>query len=485
MAQIEAPANTNTRCDIVIFGATGDLAMRKLFPALYYLYCDGILDHDSRVIGVARSEIDTETFVERVDDALAKAVPDSELFPGNLARFGRLIEYRSVQAEGDIYDELAQLLPGQDRVRVIYLATSCELFASTCAGLRGAGLVSPHTRIVIEKPIGDDQRAARDIHEAIAEDIPEDQIFRIDHYLGKETVQNLMALRFGNVMFEPLWRAPFVEKVEITVAEDIGIEGRLDFYERTGALRDMVQSHMLQLMALVAMEIPGTFEPSAVREEKLKVLQALTPIRGVDVDRHVVKGQYAGFTEELGRASDTETFVALRAEVANWRWKGVPFYLRTGKSLPRRSSRIILQFRSVPQVIFQDQPVLQPNRLVLQLQPDDGIRLHLMAKQPGQGMSFQEVDLALDFHKVPGRRRQYAYERLIRDAVRGDSTLFLHRREVELGWQWVDPILEHWRREGSQPHIYARGSDGPEAAARLLDSPSGWDSDAAANAKAS
>ncbi len=448
--------------------------MRKLFPALYYLYCDGVLDHDSRVIGVARTEIDTATFVDRIEQSLAAAVPESELFSGNLARFCRLIQYRSI-LDGDIYQELGTLLPEHDKVRVIYLATSCTHFASICAGLRAASLITENTRVVLEKPIGDSELSARSINDSVAESVPEPQIFRIDHYLGKETVQNLMALRFGNVLFEPLWRAPFVEQVEITVAEDIGVEGRLEFYEGTGAIRDMVQSHILQLLCLVAMEIPGTFDPDAVREEKLKVLQALQPIVGPAIEQQVVCGQYEGFETELGSESTTETFVAIRAEVSNWRWKGVPFYIRTGKCLPRRSSRITIQFGNVPQVIFPGNPDLKPNRLVLQLQPEDGIKLHMMVKRPGQGMELQEVDLSLDFSKVTKRRHQYAYERLLRDAVRGDSTLFLHRREVEMAWRWVDPILDVWHREGRRLPTYSRGSIGPTEADTICEGGSGWD----------
>ncbi|WP_232296558.1 glucose-6-phosphate dehydrogenase [Plesiocystis pacifica] len=461
--------------EVLLLGATGDLAYRKLFRALYQLLRAGDLARGSGLHGLALGPMTRAEFNEHVARSITETLAPNERDPLTTAAFVGAWNYDDLGAEG-AWARVAERLRGSTKPRLIYLATSSAHYGSLCDQLAEAGLITEDTRLVIEKPIGHDAASAAAINDSVARHFDERQVFRIDHYLGKETVQNLLALRFANVMFEPLWRNTVVEEVQITVAEDMGVEGRMDFYDRTGALRDMVQAHLLQLVCLVAMEVPFSLTAQAVRDEKLKVMSALRPIRGADVDRCTVRAQYEGY----GGApeSETETYVAIRAEVANWRWAGVPFYLRTGKCLSRRRSRISLKFREVPQSIFPNEAPLRANQLDLLLQPDDGIRLKLMAKQAGHGMTLQGADLSLDFHEHDARRRPYSYERLLRDALRGDSTLFVDRREVELGWEWVDPIAAHWKRRGRSGLLrYVPGSTGPTGADRLFESRGGWDND--------
>ena len=461
--------------DIVIFGAAGDLALCKLFPALYYLYCAGTLDHHNRIIGVDLIDCDTQDFHARILKSLHARIPTPELFAGNLTRFLGLISYHRSQASArDDASGLESLLSEGERTRLFYLATPCHLYASICSRLRAAGLLGQGSRIVLEKPIGTDHASSESISSLVDKELPDHQIFRIDHYLGKETVQNLLALRFGNIIFENLWGANAIQHIEISVAEDMGVDERMDFYDRTGALRDMVQSHLLQLLCLVAMEVPHTLAPEAIRQEKLKVLHALRPIEGSAVDDTVIRGQYRGYAEDLGRSSRTETYVAIRAEVDNWRWSGVPFYLRTGKCMSRRYSRIVVQFREVPKVIFGQGTQLQANQLVLHLQPDDGIELLLMAKRPGHGMEMQATSLSLDFLKHDDGRRSNAYERLLEDAIVGDPTLFLSREEVEIAWSWIDPLVAHWKKIDPTLHLYDRGQPGPDAALSLFPTGVSW-----------
>ena len=469
---VETPVDA----DVLMFGATGDLAYRMLFRALYHLRKSGQLSEASSFYGFGRRALPRDGLRERVREALAATLPADE-FSGELVE-ECVANWHYVQVDDAAFaalaSELAQAGPGRDRI--IYLATASDYFGPLCKRLAEAGVLTPQTRVVLEKPIGVDAQSATAVNAAVAEYFEEDQIYRIDHYLGKETVQNLLALRFANVLFEPLWRSSVVEEVQITVAENMGVEDRLGFYDETGALRDMVQSHLLQLLCLVAMEVPRSLEPNAVREEKLKVLHALRPITGRDVDRYTVRGQYEGYGASLEKPSVTESFVAIKAEVANWRWAGVPFLLRTGKHMAQKSARIVLKFREVPQHIFPGAPKVRANQLVLRLQPDDGIHLEMLAKSPGQGLNLQSVDLSLDFRRVSQVRRPYSYERLLRDAVRGDSTLFLHRDEIELAWKWVDPIVEYWQSRGrSGLHSYPKGSYGPSAAERLVQTRDGWD----------
>jgi glucose-6-phosphate 1-dehydrogenase len=424
-----------------------------------------------------------EEFQSDVKKALQTYVAESDLEPAALDRFLARLRFVAVDATGeDGWEELAELVAdGLDRVRAFYLATSPDLFDAITHGLSRHHLLSPKSRVVLEKPLGRDLASAREINEAVADVLPESQIYRIDHYLGKETVQNLMALRFANVLFEPVWNSAHVDHVQITVAEKVGVEGRAGYYDTSGALRDMVQNHMLQLLCLVAMEPPSALEADSLRDEKLKVLRALKPIDDGNVRALTVRGQYRagaidgksapGYRDELGSESATETFVALKAEVRTWRWAGVPFYLRTGKRLPTRVSEIVIQFREVPLSIFGAAGgFLAPNRLVIRLQPDEGVKLYLMIKDPGPGgLRFREVPLNLSFAETFKGPNPDAYERLLMDVIRGNQALFMRRDEVEAAWSWVDPILESWSRLGRVPDPYTAGGWGPSAAVALIE----------------
>ncbi|MFN3580481.1 MAG: glucose-6-phosphate dehydrogenase, partial [Pseudomonas sp.] len=398
--------------------------------------------------------------------------------------FAQRLDYLALDVSQRVeFPRLAKVLdPQAQRVRLFYLATMPSLFASTARHLASVGLTNGNARIVLEKPLGQSLETANLINDGIGEVVAESQIFRIDHYLGKEAVQNLLALRFGNALFEPLWRNAHIDHVQISVLETVGVENRGDYYDGAGAMRDMVQNHLLQLLCLVAMEAPVHFEPEAVRNEKLKILEALRPITGMDVQDRTVRGQYskgsrAGeelpayyFEKSVDHDSNTETFVALKAEVDNWRWAGVPFYLRTGKSLAQRKSEIVIQFKSVPYRLFAeggDTP--SHNRLVIRLQPDERISLSLMAKTPGRGMALQEVDLDLNFAEAFKKRRWDAYERLLLDVIEGDATLFMRRDEIEAAWRWVDPVIQGWQDCYRSPKRYAAGSWGPDAADSLLE----------------
>ncbi len=467
--------------DLIIFGGTGDLAMRKLLPALYRRVSAGQLPAGSRILGVAREAYPTDAYRKAAEQALLLAVPDADR--DGLARFLAQLGYQTLDVQtGAGWPEFASACAASiPRRRVFYLATSPRLYAEICACLQQYGLNGAHSRVVIEKPIGHDLASARAINAAIGSVFSEDQTFRIDHYLGKETVQNLMVLRFGNTLFEPLWNAGYIERVQITVAETLGVEGRGAYYDATGALRDMVQNHLLQLLCLVAMEPLSSLQADAVRTEKLKVLRALKPIDAGNVARLTLRGQYrAGvsaalampsYLQDVGKsASTTETFVALRAEVGNWRWAGVPFYLCTGKRLAQRVSEIIVNFRPLPHSIFSGtgSPAL-PNQLVLRLQPDESVKLWLMVKYPNlDDLRLRPVPLNMSFAEAFGGNPLDAYERLILDVARGDLTLFMHRDEVEAAWQWIDPIVHAWAETAETPQLYAAGTLGPDAAAGFL-----------------
>src|SRR5690606_10218947 len=367
-------------------------------------------------------------------------------------------------------------------VRAFYLAVAPTLFGEIAHRLAEHGLVTANSRIIVEKPIGRSLESARALNEAIGKVFPEDKIFRIDHHLGKETVQNLMALRFANALYEPLWNSAHIDHVQITVAESVGLEGRADYYDKAGALRDMVQNHILQLLCLVAMEVPSSIEADAVRDEKLKVLRALVPITERTAPKVTVRGQYRagasaggavkGYIEELGNVeSDTETFVAIKAEIANWRWAGVPFYLRTGKRLASRVSEIVIQFKPIPHSIFGDMagPVFA-NQLVIRLQPDEGVKQWIMIKDPGPGgMRLRHVPLDMTFAENFKVRNPDAYERLVMDVVRGNQTLFMRRDEVEAAWRWIDPIIAAWEELGQTVQGYTAGAWGPSAAIALIE----------------
>ncbi|HKQ94149.1 MAG TPA: glucose-6-phosphate dehydrogenase [Aestuariivirgaceae bacterium] len=469
--------------DLVVFGGTGDLASRKLMPALYYRDRDGQLPAEARVVGLSRQAMDDAAYRKRVDEALARYVPAGDLEPAVRQRFLARIHYVQLditQEQG--WKSLDKLLNGgSERIRVFYLATAPDLFGAVAKHLGAYRLMTPTSRVVLEKPIGHDLASARAINDEVGHVFPERQIYRIDHYLGKETVQNLMALRFANSMFEPVWNHGEIDHVQITVAETVGVEGRAAYYNSSGALRDMVQNHMIQLLCLVAMEAPQRFEADAVRDEKMKVLRGLRPLRGHDVHTHVVRGQYSagaisgvavpGFAEEVGAPTQAETFVAIKASIDNWRWAGVHFYLRTGKRLPHRVSEIVVQFRNVPHSIFgHDVGRIEPNRLVLRLQPDEGVQLQLMSKDPGPGgMRLKETPLNLSFAEAFKTRWPDAYERLLLDVVRGNATLFMRRDEVEAAWEWIEPIHSEWETTAQPPLCtYPAGSWGPPQSVVLM-----------------
>ncbi|MGA9333982.1 MAG: glucose-6-phosphate dehydrogenase [Rudaea sp.] len=470
--------------DLVIFGGTGDLALRKLLPALFHRFADGQIPGASRILGVARDKLESSAYRERVREALQRALINEAQPAKTIDAFLDHVGYQALDATRDEgWNELdAWLKNGGDRVRVFYLATGANVFVPVCERLGNLGLAHDKTRVVIEKPIGSDLASAAAINDAVGRSFAENQTFRIDHYLGKETVQNLIALRFGNALFEPLWRAEHIDHVQITVAETIGVEGRAAYYAQSGALRDMIQNHMLQLLCMVAMEPPASLEPDAIRDEKLKVLRSLHPIDAGNAEQLTVRGQYRagasstgpvpGYLEESGRDDvRTDTFVALKAEVANWRWAGVPFYLRTGKRLAQRVSEIVIAFRAIPHSIFAPGVgPIAPNKLVLRLQPDEGVKLWLMIKYPGPGgLRLRRVPLDMSFAEAFGVRNSDAYERLLMDVVRGNPTLFMRRDEVEAAWHWIDPIRNAWERSDDLPKPYTAGTWGPSAAVALIE----------------
>ncbi|MHA7819339.1 MAG: glucose-6-phosphate dehydrogenase [Erythrobacter sp.] len=470
---------------LLLFGATGDLSRRKLLPSLCALDADGLLPEKLAIIGTARSEIDDGEFRNMAREALEEFLPAERR--GSMAQFLNRLSYQQLDASTiDGFDALAKKVDeagrgGDDEGGLaIFLSTAPSLFGPTIAGLQHAGLTGERVRMCLEKPLGTDLESSAEINDAVADAFPEERIFRIDHYLGKETVQNLLALRFANILFEPIWNSNVIEHVQITVAETVGLEGRVTFYDDAGALRDMVQNHMLQLLALVAMEPPTSFDATAVRDEKVKVLRALRRATASET----VTGQYRagavngkavpGYDEELGKESTTETFTAIKAHVDNWRWKGVPFYLRTGKRLPERVTEILVQFRCVPHSIFDGLGAsLRPNKLLIGIQPEEDITLSLMAKVPGldeDGVRLREVPLKIAMPDAFAEaERRIAYERLLLDLIKGDQTLFVRRDEVEAQWQWIDAIRAEWGAEGVTPKTYTAGSWGPSAAIALTE----------------
>ncbi|GLK86375.1 glucose-6-phosphate dehydrogenase [Ancylobacter defluvii] len=468
---------------IAVFGATGDLSRRKLLPALFHRDIDGQLPDDAAIVGVSRRPFTDEAFRSFARQALDDHIPAAELVPEYVERFlGRLSYIAADAGREEGWSDLADRMKAAgERIKVYYLATAPELFGPICEKLGKYGLAD-EARVVIEKPIGKNLASALKLNEEIGRIFPEDRVYRIDHYLGKETVQNLMALRFANALFEPLWNSAHIDHVQITVAEALGVEERAGYYDTAGAMRDMVQNHMLQLLCLVAMEPPSSLDADAVRDEKLKVLRALKPIDEQNFGQLTVRGQYRagasaggavpGYLEELGSSrSQTETFVALKAEVGNWRWAGVPFYLRTGKRLASRVSEIVVEFKPVPHSVFDaNVGPISPNRLVIRLQPDEGVKLWLMIKDPGPGgIRLTHVPLDMSFAKAFKVRNPDAYERLILDVVRGNQTLFMRRDEVQAAWEWVDPILNAWRNAKEPPRPYTAGTWGPSAAIALIE----------------
>ena len=460
--------------DLVIFGATGDLAKRKILPGLFQRMKAGQMPKEARIIGAARGEMTSEEFRKLVAEAVTPHIDKSD--EPTLKEFLKTAHYARVDAMSDDgWDDLKKIVSDKPRtVRAFYLSVGPSLFGEIAGRLNKTGLATGDSRIVVEKPLGHDLESAQQLNAQLAECFDERQIYRIDHYLGKETVQNLMVLRFGNALFEPLWNARHIDHIQITVAESIGVEGRGSYYDKSGAMRDMVQNHLMQLLCLTTMEPPSRYEPDAVRDEKLKVIRALDPVSVKDT----VRGQYSSGDDTAGYLADAEnpdsttaSFVALKAQVANWRWSGVPIYMRTGKMLKTRVSEIAVIFKDVPHAIFPQVADQRGNALVIRLQPDEGITLRMTIKEPGPGglrlaevpldMSFAEV-LDEDFY-VPD-----AYERLIMDVIRGDQTLFMRGDEVEAAWEWVDPVLYNWKSLREKPEAYEPGSDGPRGSDELL-----------------
>jgi glucose-6-phosphate 1-dehydrogenase len=465
----------------VLFGGTGDLSMRKILPALYEAHCTGMLSEHGKIVAVARHAADRDGYLEWVNSNVKAHVAKKDFKEDVWQSFLERIAYVKLDlGKPEDFSLLGRALEGQPGIRVFYLATGPSLFVPICRALASAGL-NKDARIVLEKPLGYDLRSSKAINDAVGEIFAEDQIYRIDHYLGKEPVQNLLALRFGNALFEPLWRREWVESIQITIAEELGVEGRGDFYDNTGALRDMVQNHLLQLLSIVAMEPPHSMDADSVRDEKLRVLRALKPIDARDISKMAVRGQYhAGvvkgtsvpaYSAEHGvnPQSTTETFVALKVEIENWRWSGVPFFLRTGKRLAERVAEIVVNFRPVPHSAL-GAPALRPgaNRLVIRLQPNESIRLYCLAKQPGEGMNLASVHLDLAFDQFFKEGQMEAYQRLLLDVINGRLALFVRRDEQEAAWRWVEPILNEWSASGKAPKPYAAGTWGPAAASAML-----------------
>ena len=466
--------------DIVIFGATGDLARRMLFPSLFSLERDGLLPEGLQIVGASRGNLDDNAFIASVRASLEeRSVPIDE---GLWFRFSRRLRYCKVNInEPEDFASLDLKIRRKDRkgAHLFFLSVSPDYYELVCERLKGAGLNTPDSRIIVEKPIGHDLKSSRSINAALTGAFGESHIFRIDHYLGKETVQNILALRFANLLFESLWDRSHIEYIKITVFETVGVEARWSYYDRYGALRDMVQNHVLQLLCLIALEPPAKLDPDAIRDEKVKVLRSLKPIRDRDVLSKTVRGQYVagtvdavplpGYAQEAdGAVSDTETFVVLEAQIENWRWAGVPFILQTGKRMGKRLTEIEVQFRSVPHSLFGDgeESDLTPNRLTITLQPDEHVALGLVNKTPGltsnrMKMSPLALNLSLTeaFHSY---RRRIAYGQLLLDALAGNQTLFVRGDETEEAWKWIDGIVAGWKLCDMKPEPYHAGSDGPE-----------------------
>ena len=469
--------------DFIIFGGTGDLAERKLLPALYQRQVAGQFSEPTRIIGASRAKLTDKDFRAFARKAIAAQVDEKDIDKEEMAAFLDRLFYVSADAtSGAGFDNLRKLIGDSQSIRAFYLAVSPAIFGDIAKQLKAHGLITPDSRIVMEKPIGRDLRSAEDLNDEIGKVFNEQQVFRIDHYLGKETVQNLMAMRFANALYEPVWNSAHIDHVQITVAETVGLEGRAGYYDKAGALRDMVQNHMLQLLCLVAMEPPSSIDADAVRDEKLKILRSLKRIDPSHSEKMTVRGQYRagaskdgpvkGYIEELANGqSNTETFVAIKAEIGNWRWAGVPFYLRTGKRLASRVSEIVIEFKPIPHSIFEETAGrVTANQLVIRLQPNEGIKQWIMIKDPGPGgMRLKNVSLDMSFAENFHARNPDAYERLVMDVVRGNQTLFMRRDEVEAAWRWIDPILAAWEDTQQEVQGYTAGTWGPSGSVALIE----------------
>ena len=476
--------------DYVIIGGTGDLSLRKIFPALFHRFLDGQITSNFRLVAAARQAVSIDEFAAKLEPFCADAFADNAEAKAHFAEFMSLITLVPLDVvSGDGGDALASFLAEKQsdaRPVIFYMAISPSLFGASCQLLNKLELVTPSTRLVVEKPLGHDGASAKAINDELLSVFEEDNIYRIDHYLGKETVQNLMALRFANTIFESQWNNVFIDHIQITVAESVGLEGRAAYYDRYGALRDMIQNHLMQLLCLVAMEPPAQFKANQVRDEKLRVLRALRPFNEEEFENIVVIGQYGdgqigervveSYQSQLGSDSKTETFVALKLFIENWRWAGVPFYIRTGKRLQERASEIVITFKKRTHDIFANGKTNSdnhPNRLIIRLQPQEGLKLQLISKQPGPGgMRLFPSELNLSFDEMFDQRLPDAYERLLMDVARGNQTLFMRHDEVMAAWKFIDPIIAAAAEK--QPHIYPSGSFGPDAQNHLFDDENGW-----------
>lgn len=469
--------------DIIIFGGSGDLTLRKIIPALYHRIRDGQLPADSRIIGVGRHDITREEYIAKLEEA-ARLYIEPALFEEALwQQITQITDYAVLDAtDASSYELLKTLINTSPReVRVFYLAVPATIFGDICQNLKSNDLITPLSRVVVEKPLGYDLESFKAIDNAILACFDETQIYRIDHYLGKETVQNLMVIRFANNLFERMWNGDAIDHVQITVAESIGVGGREGYYDNSGALRDMVQNHLLQLLCLIAMEPPAQVTPDAVRDEKLKILRALRPIDKSNVTHETVRGQYVSgsidgtpsdsyLKDVNNKESQTETFVAIKAHIDNWRWSNVPFYLRTGKRLSRRYSEVVINFRPVPHQIFPDTTgEMDTNKLIIRIQPDEGMKLEMISKTPGPGgYRFKPVYLDLSMAEAFDERYPDAYERLLMDVVRGNPTLFMRSDEVEAAWRWIDRIQDGWKETQQPAQLYSPGSMGPNDSIALM-----------------
>lgn len=471
----------NEPFELVLFGGLGDLALRKLMPALFLLQRDGRLP-GGRILAVTRKALEVDEFKSMIEGALKRHVAKEYLEREAMDAFLAKVESFTLDVT-DVsgYAAMAKALSKDDVNRLFYMATGSDLYTPVCAGLHKAGLICAQSKIVLEKPIGHDLPTAQAINDTVAKYFNERQIYRIDHYLGKETVQNLMVLRFANSLFESQWNQHFIDHIQITISEQLGVEQRAGFYEQVGAMRDMFQNHLLQLLCITAMEPPAKLEPDAVRDEKVKVLKALKPITGSAINENVVRGQYDSgvadgkpvprYRDEPGvhPKSLTETFIAAKVEIDNWRWAGVPFYLRTGKRLAERACEIVVQFKEIPHSIFPLQHKnTMANKLIFRLQPDEGVRLMLCEKRVGPGMNVRPMNLSLNPSNQRQTRVPEAYERLLYDALTGNATLFLRDDELIEAWRYVDPILSQWQEQEQRPEPYTAGTWGPAAATLLL-----------------
>lgn len=462
--------------DLVIFGGTGDLARRKILPGLYRRFQAGQITAEGRIIGAARADLTDDGFRAFVREAVEEFIAPALRDEASLTEFLVRVQYVAIDAKGSAGWESLRALMRPNVVRAFYFSVAPSLFGDLAERLHAHGIADAQSRIVVEKPFGRDLATARALNAVLASHFSEGQIYRIDHYLGKETVQNLMAVRFANILFEPLWKAEYVDHVQITVAETVSVEGRGAYYDTSGAMRDMVQNHLMQLLCLIAMEPPYHFDPDAVRDEKLKVIRALDPVQPDEI----VRGQYRataakgdGYADHAENPdSRTESYIALKAHISNWRWKGTPFYLRTGKRLRARSSEIAITFKEPPHSIFDDERGWRENVLVIRLQPNEGMNLMVMIKEPGPGgMRLMQVPLDMSFAEAVGADLNDvpdAYERLIMDVIRGNQTLFMRGDEVEAAWAWADPIIQGWEGSNDKPQLYDSGSSGPEDALMLM-----------------